>query len=797
MGSKRMTVGRRITIGFAIMVILLAALGTSSFLGVSDIVGNGEQVIEGNKLDGLLAQKEVDHLNWSEKVNELLTNEKITELDVQLDPHKCGLGEWYYSDQRKQAEELVPTLAPIFQAIEAPHKALHQSAGKIKEIFRQPHPGLSLELSNRLNDHIQWAANVYKGVAVEAGGIALAKTRIKNSVECTLSILDKEATEGGAFNLMEQKSQVARTLSGVKFGSDNKDYLMVLDNDGTMMSHPDSTLAGQNVFLIQDEKGNPILMDLIKEAQKKEKGFALVNWPALGDEKPGLKLVYYHYFAPWKWTLAAGTFLNQDNKLLMQRVEKLAAGEPFTLGVQLDPQLCAFGKFLEDPAILKIESQFPEFKAAMNEVRIPHEILHASAAKIENLIRAEEIAKAIDVFDAETIPALELVKKYLGEAIAAEERIQKGFNEAAHIYSDETMNNLNKVRGLLHEMRTEVKKNIMSDVVMIDSAQATQIRVTILAISSIILGILAAFLIRRSLIRDLLKMADGIGRNSFQVSTASDQVSRTSNQLAEGASEQAASLEETSSSMEEMSSMTNQNADNARKADDLMKRTSSVVGDAENTMREMMGAMQDISGMGEKIGQIIKTINEIAFQTNLLALNAAVEAARAGEAGQGFAVVADEVRNLALRASDAAKNTADLIEGTTQKIKHGRDLADHATQAFNQVSEQAKTAGALIGEIASASNEQAEGISQINQAISQLDSVTQQNAAAAEESAAAAAELNDQADNLMALTEQLLELMGKKSSGTQRQAASPPRLEYNRKTTQTKAAVGLLQGPSK
>ncbi len=166
---------------------------------------------------------------------------------------------------------------------------------------------------------------------------------------------------------------------------------------------------------------------------------------------------------------------------------------------------------------------------------------------------------------------------------------------------------------------------------------------------------------------------------------ASGQVSSASQQLAAGSSEQAASIEETSSSLEEMSSMTSQNADNAGCADNLMKEVNQVVGQANASMTELTTSMAHISQASEETSKIIKTIDEIAFQTNLLALNAAVEAARAGEAGAGFAVVADEVRNLAMRAADAAKNTADLIEGTVKKVSDGSDLVTKTNDAFTLV----------------------------------------------------------------------------------------------------------------
>ncbi len=183
--------------------------------------------------------------------------------------------------------------------------------------------------------------------------------------------------------------------------------------------------------------------------------------------------------------------------------------------------------------------------------------------------------------------------------------------------------------------------------------------------------------------------------------------------------------------------MTRQNAEHAKQANLLMTETSQVVLAANSSMDQLTTAMVEIGKASEDTSKIIKTIDEIAFQTNLLALNAAVEAARAGEAGAGFAVVADEVRNLAMRAAEAAKSAADLIEGTVQKVIDGSDIVEKTSAEFAKVSVSADKMGGLVCEIMAASNEQAQGIEQINKAVSEVDKVVQRNAANAEESASA------------------------------------------------------------
>jgi len=159
------------------------------------------------------------------------------------------------------------------------------------------------------------------------------------------------------------------------------------------------------------------------------------------------------------------------------------------------------------------------------------------------------------------------------------------------------------------------------------------------------------------------------------------------------------------------------NVGDSKSMDDI----AALVGQANHSMSELTGSMAEISKAREETSKIIKTIDEIAFQTNLLALNAAAEAARAGEAGAGFAVVADEVRNLAMRAAEAARNTAEMIEGTVKKVSQGSELVTSTNEAFTQVAESSAKVGELVAEIAAASEEQSRGIDQVNTAVSEED----------------------------------------------------------------------------
>jgi methyl-accepting chemotaxis protein len=311
-------------------------------------------------------------------------------------------------------------------------------------------------------------------------------------------------------------------------------------------------------------------------------------------------------------------------------------------------------------------------------------------------------------------------------------------------------------------LKTEaVMKNITSLKKMMLTLVGFQTGVFLLLILGLIL------FISTKVIKPVIEISRDMDGSADQVSSFSSHLTSSSQQQAEGASQQAATIEETSSSMEEVASMTKNNANNAGEADSLMQQAIRAVGEANEAMTDLTGAMDEISRSSEATSNIIKTIDEIAFQTNLLALNAAVEAARAGEAGAGFAVVADEVRNLAMRSAEAAKNTAELIDGTVKNVHDGSTLVSTTNEAFRRVTDSAARVGDLIAEISEASKEQSSSIEQVNIAITEIDKVVQQNAANAEESASTASEMNSQAEQLKNLINDLIFLvMGKRNLTT-------------------------------
>jgi len=328
---------------------------------------------------------------------------------------------------------------------------------------------------------------------------------------------------------------------------------------------------------------------------------------------------------------------------------------------------------------------------------------------------------------------------------------------------------LNQANASVNKERSAAEEAKQVAVAAKDSAAKARAKTTVTTWGIVIAGLVAfvflAYFIIRSINSSLNRVIGGLDNCSQEVDSSARQVATASNNLANVSSEQAAAIEETSASLEEMATVTQQNADSAAEANSLMNQAKQVVDQANESMRELTQSIADIAKASDETSQVIKSIDEIAFQTNLLALNAAVEAARAGEAGKGFAVVAEEVRNLAQRASGEASGTGDLIAQTQLKVKEGSAIVETANTAFLQVTDNAVQVAELMERIATSSQEQAQGIGQINLAVSNMDRTTQQNAASAEESAGASQELTSQADHMNSLVDELSALVGNRVSG--------------------------------
>lgn len=466
---------------------------------------------------------------------------------------------------------------------------------------------------------------------------------------------------------------------------------------------------------------------------------------------------------------------------------------------KLDTQLYeSMTKPLED--VLKISNSFSSIRVNVREILLENEV--SKIPEISNAIKdaSNEFDVSINKISETTLTTegADLVKQIKTSKSKCMDVINKSIQLKIENKNEEASNILhNEGKVVLTELNTAIanltalKLNLAKEASENNNQIATS--TTTLTIIILVIGVVMAILIGVFIsstiskpVRKIIKIADKVADGDFdvtiniegkdevgllgasfkkmtdklnnamsyinsaaeQVASGSKQVSDSSIALSQGAMEQASAIEELTASIEEISAQTKMNAENASNANGIAEKAKANAENGYEQMKEMKRAVDEINSASTSIYKIIKVIDEIAFQTNILALNAAVEAARAGQHGKGFAVVAEEVRNLAARSAKAAKETTDMIEGSIKKAEAGAAIANETSEALNKIVENTVKVAEFIGEIAVASNEQAEGIAQINAAVMQVSTVVQTNSATSEESASASEELASQAEML-------------------------------------------------
>ena len=447
---------------------------------------------------------------------------------------------------------------------------------------------------------------------------------------------------------------------------------------------------------------------------------------------------------------------SKDHYYLVQQVLEVLYMDKAVFDGGDDHTTCNAGRWMPT-----FQTDNPELRTIIASFGEPHRQFHTAVASIKKLAAEDRLEEARELYLKEMVPAMQHVFTSFDGMLTIANATADVLAQAQEVVLVDITAKQEIAIALLDQV---LQYNRDSAQVTAATAMAQSAFIKMLSVAAMVIGVVLALglgvLISRGINNALRRIASSLGAGAEQTASASGQVAQSSQSMAEGASEQASSLEETSASLEEMTSMTKQNAENANQASKLMALAKETVDDMARATDEMSKAISEIKSSSDETAKIIKTIDEIAFQTNLLALNAAVEAARAGDAGKGFAVVAEEVRNLAQRSAEAARNTAEMIAGSVKNADNGVQVTDRVSEALKHTVTNSEKVAQLVAEIAAASNEQAQGIEQINTAVAQMDQVTQSNAANSEESASASEELSAQAEEMQRMVMELVSMVG-------------------------------------
>ncbi|MBU1107724.1 MAG: Cache 3/Cache 2 fusion domain-containing protein [Candidatus Riflebacteria bacterium] len=490
---------------------------------------------------------------------------------------------------------------------------------------------------------------------------------------------------------IEMVGELRKAITEMKIGETG--YVYVFNGIGDQKNHTVIHPLGANVDLsdTKDSNGNLVIQQLVETALKSKTGIPTTfayPWLDKGATKPRDKFAALAYYEPWDWVIGAGSYYDEFLKSVQKIDHSFDVAGQNQLMITLLVLLVVC--FIAWNIALGIARPLFRGVNLLEAVALHGDV--SSDVEQQDMQRKDEVGKMAVGIDS-------LIKQQREEA------------SLASMLADGDWDHEVPVRSQKDELGKALK----------------------------------------TMVEQVNQALSGVRLAAEEVDAGAGQVSEASQSLSQGATESAASLEEISSSVTEIGSQTKANAENATQANTLATQTRQAAESGNQKMSEMMGAMTEIQDSSKQIAKIIKVIDDIAFQTNLLALNAAVEAARAGRHGKGFAVVADEVRNLASRSAKAAKETSEMIENSIGKVQNGTQIASATEKALHEIVTSSVKVADLVGEIAAASNEQAQGILEIGQGLEQIDKVTQQSTANAEETAAASEELSGQARELNGL----------------------------------------------
>ncbi|QRM56576.1 methyl-accepting chemotaxis protein [Sinorhizobium sp. BG8] len=562
------------------------------------------------------------------------------------------------------------------------------------------------------------AAMTYKTQSATEEVNAERRQMLRNVTDAAVSVVaayEKQEKDGTLTREQAQKAAIADVMS-MRFGEGG--YFFINSFEGLMVAHPlNKKLIGTDVRGLKDQNGKSFNTELIGLAQNPGEGFVDYVWDKPGKSEPVEKFSYVRGFAPWGWGIGTGVYADD---LAAQYVRSMTVTVVITIlaGLATLAAAMAIGRSISRP-INRLKDVMLE--VSRNDTR----------SEVPDTGREDEIGHMADALVV------------LRNSVIERNLLEKRQREQQELIDSERSSN---------EDRQRAASQSQSRVVTTIGGALERLASGDLTIEVPDLGTDYDKLRRdfNTAVHALRSTISAIADSTSIVNGSAGEISKAANDLSQRTEQQAASLEETAAALDEITSAVQNSTTRAEEAKRMVSDARKGAAASSEVVRNAIDAMGRIESSSSKIGEIIGVIDDIAFQTNLLALNAGVEAARAGEAGKGFAVVAQEVRELAQRSANAAKEIKTLITASSTEVAAGVELVEATGTSLSDIERRVNEINERIVAIATAAQEQAVGLREINTAVNQMDQMTQQNAAMVEQTSAASQTLAGESGQLAA-----------------------------------------------
>ncbi|MDM8535370.1 cache domain-containing protein [Desulfobacterales bacterium HSG17] len=616
---------------------------------------------------------------------------------------------------------------------------------------------LNISKNEYLKSQVQTAMSVMKKAYKDAGDPEELKKifsqQLQNSVDTAYGILESIANDN-TLSLEEQQAKSVIIIKKLRYGPENKDYFWVNDIQPAMIMHPyKPDLDGKDLTDFKDPNGKHLFVEFVNVCKEKGQGFVDYYWPKYGADKPQPKLSFVRLFKPWNWIIGSGIYMEIAENMLKTKAAQAIKN------LKYGPENKDYF-WINDmqPAMIMHPYKSDLDGKDLNDFKDPNgkhlfvEFVNVCKENGEGYVDYYWPKYGAD----EPQPKRSFVTLFkpwnwiVGTGLYIDD-IQVIFEKRQQDLQKDTDRSVAEMKQRIKNIKVDIRSKINKVLIKI-------ILLTLLVIS---LALYVTFIFtRKNITIPIMRVIRGLKESTHQISAAASEIAEGSQSVAESVGSQAAAVEESTSSLEQMAAMSRETSDLTKGAEELMSLNIEKSGRSLKALMDLTMDISQIESDSDSISKIIQEIDAIAFQTNLLALNAAVEAARAGEAGSGFAVVADEVKNLAMRTTEAADNTQDLLNETLGRVNNAAQSIKGVNNDFVDIIESATIMGERTESITHASKEQARGIDQLSQAANEIDKVTQQIAANSQESAAAAEELSAQAKEMTEFVKELATVVG-------------------------------------